>query len=41
MDYEELEEARWFSVHELPKLPPKMSIARALIDAFVEQRLHT
>lgn len=31
---EELEDARWFSIHELPDLPPKLSIARFLIDQF-------
>lgn len=30
----ELEDARWFSVTELPTLPPKRSIARYLIDTF-------
>jgi NAD+ diphosphatase len=31
---EELEDARWFSVHDLPDLPPKLSIARFLLDHF-------
>jgi NAD+ diphosphatase len=31
---QELEDARWFSIHELPDLPPKLSIARFLIDQF-------
>jgi NAD+ diphosphatase len=31
----EISEADWFSVHNLPQLPPKPSIARRLIDAFV------
>lgn len=31
---DELEDARWFSVHELPDLPPKLSIARFLLDHF-------
>ncbi len=30
----ELEDARWFSIHELPDLPPKLSIARFLLDRF-------
>ena len=30
----ELEDARWFSVHDLPDLPPKLSIARFLLDHF-------
>jgi NAD+ diphosphatase len=31
---DELEDARWFSVHDLPELPPKLSIARFLIDRY-------
>ena len=31
---DELEDARWFSVHELPDLPPKLSIARFLLDYY-------
>lgn len=34
VDHEELEDARWFSVHDLPDLPPKFSIARFLLDNF-------
>lgn len=30
----ELEDARWFSVHNLPDLPPKLSIARFLLDHY-------
>ena len=30
----ELEDARWFSVNALPDLPPKLSIARLLIERF-------
>lgn len=30
----ELEDARWFSVRDLPDLPPKLSIARFLLDQF-------
>ena len=33
---EEIEDAGWFDVEALPDLPPKLSIARALIDAFVK-----
>jgi NAD+ diphosphatase len=29
---EEIEDARWYSLDDLPKLPPKVSIARAMID---------
>ncbi len=32
---EELTDAAWFSKHNLPQLPPKLSIARKLIDWFV------
>jgi NAD+ diphosphatase len=32
---EELEDAAWFHKHSLPKIPPKLSIARKLIDWFV------
>lgn len=34
VDHEELEDARWFSVAELPALPSKISISRLLIDNF-------
>jgi NAD+ diphosphatase len=33
----EIEEARWFDVLQLPKLPSKISIARRLIDATVAE----
>jgi NAD+ diphosphatase len=33
----EIEDARWFKVLQLPKLPSKISIARRLIDAVVEE----
>lgn len=39
VDTTELEDARWFHRDELPKLPTQISIARKLIDAFVERRL--
>jgi NAD+ diphosphatase len=32
---QELVEAGWFSKHNLPQIPPKLSIARKLIDSFV------
>lgn len=32
---QELTEAAWFSKHNLPQIPPKLSIARKLIDWFV------
>jgi NAD+ diphosphatase len=33
----EIEDARWYTADALPQLPPKISIARAMIDAFVKQ----
>jgi NAD+ diphosphatase len=33
----EIEEAKWFKVLQLPKLPSKISIARKLIDAVVDE----
>ena len=33
----EIEEANWFEVLQLPKLPSKISIARKLIDAVVDE----
>lgn len=35
MDETEVFDARWFAPDELPVVPPKLSIARALIDDFV------
>ncbi|MFN2200660.1 MAG: NAD(+) diphosphatase [Caldilineaceae bacterium] len=35
VEEEEIADAGWFSAHDLPHLPPKISIARKLIDAFV------
>ena len=32
----EIEEAKWFKVLQLPKLPSKISIARRLIDSVVD-----
>lgn len=37
----EIAEAGWFAPDALPNLPPKMSIARRLIDAFVAENLPT
>jgi NAD+ diphosphatase len=33
----EIEDAKWFEVLQLPKLPSKISIARRLIDAVVNE----
>ena len=32
----EIEDARWYRTNDLPELPPKVSIARAMIDAFLD-----
>ena len=34
-DPAEIEDASWYPADELPPLPPKVSIARAMIDGFV------
>jgi NAD+ diphosphatase len=36
-DQDEIEDAHWFTANNLPKVPPKLSIARKLIDWFVAQ----
>ena len=36
IDQVEIEDAGWYSADNLPQLPPKLSIARRLIDDFVE-----
>ena len=36
VDGDELAEAHWFSPNDLPDLPPATSIARKLIDDFLE-----
>jgi NAD+ diphosphatase len=36
-DPTEIADAAWFAPHELPIVPPKLSIARALIDDFVRR----
>ena len=35
IDPKELSDAKWFSAHELPMIPPPLSIARQLIDAWI------
>jgi NAD+ diphosphatase len=37
LEEEELEDANWFTVDSLPNLPSSMSIARRLVDDFVQQ----
>lgn len=36
--HSELEDARWFSIKQLPQLPNQMSLSRQLIDTFVATR---
>ncbi len=38
IDNDEIAEAGWFSVSELPRIPRKISIARQLIDWFIERQ---
>ncbi|MGB3681830.1 MAG: NAD(+) diphosphatase, partial [Rubrobacteraceae bacterium] len=33
----EIEDAGWFSAGKMPELPPRLSIARAMIEHFLEQ----
>ncbi|MDF5727627.1 MAG: NAD(+) diphosphatase [Rhizonema sp. PD38] len=37
IDSQELADAAWFNKHNLPQIPPKLSIARKLIDWFISQ----
>lgn len=37
IDSSELADAKWFSIDELPMLPPPLSIARQLIDAWIAE----
>ncbi len=37
VDGEEIAEAKWFDAHDLPQIPPPLSIARKLIDAWVAE----
>jgi NAD+ diphosphatase len=40
VDGDEIAEAAWFSRGELPMVPPPISIARRMIDAWLAERLH-
>lgn len=40
-DPEEIEDARWFSADDLPVLPPRLTIARQMIEAFVQENGRT
>ncbi|RKH42364.1 NAD(+) diphosphatase [Corallococcus llansteffanensis] len=37
VDGKEIAEARWFDVDDLPRIPPRLSIARHLIDTFIDR----
>jgi len=37
VDQTELTDANWFTADALPRIPPKVSIARRLIDWFAER----
>jgi NAD+ diphosphatase len=37
IDHSEIADANWFSANDLPHIPPKISIARQLIDWFLEK----
>lgn len=37
VDPKEISEAHWFSPDNLPRIPPRLSIARQLIDSFIER----
>lgn len=38
VDKDELEDARWFNIHDLPKLPPKGTISNRLILSYVDEK---
>ncbi len=38
IDEDEIESADWFTVDTLPKIPPRISIARALIDSWIGEQ---
>ncbi len=37
IDGDEIADAKWFDAHDLPEIPPPISIARRLIDAWVDE----
>ncbi|MGZ7119858.1 MAG: NUDIX domain-containing protein, partial [Methanobacterium sp.] len=37
VDNREITEAKWFTPDEIPRIPSKMSIARELIDWYIEK----
>ena len=40
IDGNEIIDAQWFKLDNLPKLPPKASISRSMIDAFISERVN-
>jgi NAD+ diphosphatase len=38
IDKEEIKDADWFTVDDFPLIPPKISIARQMIDWFVAEQ---
>ena len=40
LDGDEIIDAQWFKYDRLPKLPPKASISRGMIDAFISERIN-
>lgn len=39
IEQEELEDVRWFNVHELPDLPSSISISRYLMECFINEKI--
>ncbi|MDQ3927626.1 MAG: NADH pyrophosphatase, partial [Chloroflexota bacterium] len=37
LDEREIADAAWFTRDKMPQIPPKLSIARRLIDSFLEE----
>jgi NAD+ diphosphatase len=37
IDESEIADAQWFRADQLPQIPPRLSIARKLIDAWVDE----
>lgn len=41
IDGNEIIDAQWFKIDNLPKLPPRASISRGMIDAFISERFNS
>lgn len=41
IDKQELEDAQWFNIHDLPKLPYSSSLSKKLIDSFIAEMLNS